>query len=88
MVTSKNFKVFVLEIVSLPVNSYAIKCIICNTPFLLRVLILGPLDFSLKVDLKVTVCYKITVRSSAFKVMHYFQSVTSNDLLHTFCLPW
>ena len=56
----------------------------------------GPLIFPLKVtglnvtiinfllevtDLKVTVRYKNSVKSNAFKVKRYFQSVTSNDPL-------
>ena len=56
----------------------------------------GPLLFPLKVmdlnvtiinfllevtDLKVTVRYENPVKSNTFKVMRYFQSVTSNDPL-------
>ena len=43
---------------------------------------MGLFHFPLKVtDLKVTVRYEIHVKSNAFKEMHYFHSVTSNDPL-------
>ncbi len=49
---------------------------ICNTPFLLRVLILEPLHFPLKVmDLKVTVRYEIPIKSNAFKVIVTFKAL-------------
>ena len=47
-----------------------------------KILPLDPLLFPLEVtDLKVMVRYKNLVKSNAFKVKRYFQSVTSNDPL-------